>query len=302
MIISVSRRTDIPAFYAEWFHNRISAGYCTVPNPFNPRQVSRVSLRPEDVDVLVFWTRNPKPLFPYLDELDRRGHLYYFQYTVLDYPLPFETSTPSLATALGTFKALSDRIGPERLIWRYDPIVFSNLTGLDYHLRTYAKIAKDIRGYSHRSVISIMDFYPKFKKRLGLLAEDGIDLIELKGEKGERFSQLMRGLAQTAAQNNMQIFSCAESRDLTPYGIRPGKCVDDEYIERIFGIPVTHLKDPGQRTPCGCVISRDIGMYDTCLFGCQYCYATSNFKKARRNHDAHDPHSPSLVGWHQAEA
>jgi hypothetical protein len=113
---------------------------------------------------------------------------------------------------------------------------------------------------------------------------------------------LMRGLAQTAVQNGMEIFSCAEPRDLSSYGIRHGKCVDDQYIERVFGIQVMHLKDPGQRTPCGCVVSRDIGMYDTCLFGCQYCYATSNFDKARRNYDAHDPHSPSLVGWYPVQA
>jgi hypothetical protein len=300
MIISASRRTDIPAFYARWFINRVRAGYCTVPNPFNPGQVTHVSLRPEEVDVIVFWTRNPRPMFRHLDELDRRGYRYYFQYTLLDYPRLIDRKGPPVQASLDTFRELAGRIGPERVIWRYDPIVFSNLTGARFHQETYARIARALRGHTHRSVISLMDMYRKLEKRMRALAEQGVRVVTGDGQPGPRFDELMHAMVDAAHQNGMHIFSCAETRDLQAYGIRPGKCIDDDYIGQVFGLEVTHRKDPSQRAACGCVASRDVGMYETCLFGCQYCYATSSFERARLNYRAHDPRSPSLLGWYEA--
>jgi len=299
MIISASRRTDIPAFYAEWFINRIRAGFCTVPNPFNPRQISRVSLLPEDVDVIVFWTRNPKPLIPYLDELDHRSYRYYFQYTLLGYPRAIDVKGPNRETAMATFQALGQRIGPERLIWRYDPIVFSQLTGTQYHLDNYAQIAAELTGSTFRSVISVMDLYAKIRKRVKKLNAQGVGIVDYTGDSSQRFDDLMTSFARIAAEKDMQIQSCAEEIDLTVYGIQPGKCVDDDYIQATFGIEVGHQKDPSQRKACGCVVSKDIGMYDSCLFGCQYCYATGNFERAREHYEQHDPNSPSLVGWYE---
>ena len=301
MIISASRRTDIPAFYAEWFMNRIRAGYCAVPNPFNRRQVSYVSLKPEDVDVIVFWTRNPRPLLPHLAELDARGYRYYFQYTVMDNPRPIDPKSPPLESALRTFRALADSIGPEKVIWRYDPIVFSTVTGARFHQDTYPHIAQALRGHTYRSVISIVDVYRKASRRPRDFAEQGVEITPYAGQPSERFDNLMRAMVRVAHENGMEIVSCAEDIDLQPYGIRPGKCVDDEYITKTFGITVTSKKDPGQRGVCGCVVSKDIGMYDSCLFGCQYCYATSSFERARINHGKHDPNSPSLIGWYEAE-
>jgi hypothetical protein len=255
-------------------------------------------LLPEDVDVIVFWTRNPKPILPYLDELEQRGFRSYFQYTLLGYPREIDTKSPTMKTAIGTFQKLSDRIGPERVIWRYDPIVFSQLTGVSYHRENYAQIATALNGYTHRSVISVMDMYAKFRKRIVKLNQEGVGIVEYDGAPSQRFDDLMQALTNAAAQNDMQIQSCAEELDLTVYGIQPGKCVDDEYIRTTFGIEVGHQKDPGQRKACGCVVSRDIGMYDSCLFGCQYCYATGNFERAKENHRQHEPQSPSLIGWH----
>lgn len=297
MIISASRRTDIPAFYAEWFMNRVRAGYCTVPNPFNHDQVSHISLEPEDVDVIVFWTRNPRPLMSHLAELDGRGYRYYFQYTVMDNPRLIDPKTPPLETSLETFRELAGQIGPERVIWRYDPIVFSNITDAEFHREKYEVIARTLRGYTHRSVISILDLYRKAEKRWRELTKQGVELLPC--PDGE-FADLMRSIAGIAAENGLEIVSCAEKVDLRPYGIRPGKCVDDEYIAGVFGLKVMDRKDPSQREACGCVVSRDIGMYDTCLFGCQYCYATSSFERARVNHEEHDPDSPSLIGWYEA--
>jgi len=301
-IISASRRTDIPAFYAAWFINRVRAGYCTVPNPFNPNQVSWVSLKPEDVDVIVFWTRNPVPLMPYLHELDERGLRYYFQYTLMNNPRSLDAKAPLLHASLETFKRLAEQIGPERVIWRYDPIVFTPQTDAYFHLTTFATIAKALRGSTTRAVISIMDPYPKAQGRLNYLARQGMP-VWLPDSNAPEFMLLMSGLAEIAAQNDLDLVSCAEDLDLSRYGIRPGKCIDDDYIQKVFGIEVTHQKDPYQRRACGCVESKDIGVYNTCLFGCQYCYATQSFAQAVRNYkEKHHPESPSMIGWYDARS
>jgi hypothetical protein len=295
MIISASRRTDIPAFYAPWFMNRIRAGYCTVPNPFNRSQVSTISLRPEEVDVIVFWTRNPRPLLPALDELDARGYRYYFQYTLLDNPRALDPKSPPVDAAIATFRALAERIGPARVIWRYDPIALSSATGADFHLERYARIAAALRGSTLRSVVSVMDMYRKIEKRLAALAAQGIAFADQPANQRADFARLMTGLATIAAANEMEIQSCAEELDLASFGIRPGKCIDDDYIRRVFGLQLDLKKDPSQRAACGCVVSRDIGMYDSCLFGCAYCYATSSFARAAVNHAAHDPAGEALL-------
>jgi len=244
--------------------------------------------------VIVFWTRHPRPLFPYLDELDRRGYRYYFQYTLLGYPRQIDPKSPSQSAAIETFRELAERLGPERLIWRYDPIVFSQATGIEYHAEHYAQIAAALRGCTFRSVVSVVDLYAKTHKRL---ATQGVVSNEADGRSEPHFAGLLRGLAHAASENGMQIQSCAEELDWTVYGIQPGKCIDDGYIRATFGIEVGHCKDPSQRKACGCVVSKDIGMYDSCLFGCSYCYATGSFEHARENYEKHDPDSPALLGW-----
>jgi len=291
VIISASRRTDIPALYAEWFLNRIRAGYCTVPNPFNSKQISHVPLGPQDVDVIVFWTRNPQPMLPRLEELDRRDYRYYFQFTVMDNPRELDAKTPPLSASIRMFKTLAEMIGPDKVVWRYDPIVFSRVTDVPFHVEKYRQIAASLRGSTRRSVISIMDVYAKASGRLRKLAGRGIVC-----EDPTRYlADLIPALAQIAASADMEIVSCAEPFDLRPYGVSPGKCVDNDLIERVFHFTPTATKDPAQRELCGCVVSKDIGMYDTCLFGCQYCYATSSFERARVNYASHNPLSPSLI-------
>jgi len=302
MIISASRRTDIPAFYADWFIKRIRAGYCLVPNPFRPEHAARVSLTPEDIDVIVFWTRHPRPLFHYLDELDQRGYRYYFQYTLLNNPPEIDPKTPALETALKTFRQLADRIGPEKVIWRYDPLVFSNITDVSFHRQAFQYIAHQLCGHTCRAVISLVDYYRKLNKRLAALAQAGIhiqplDMQTLQTSPPEfikQFEGLMCSMVQTASENGMDITSCAEEIDLQPYGIRPGKCIDDVLIKKVFGLEVSPQKDPSQRLACGCVASKDIGVYDTCLFGCQYCYATNSFERAGQNYERHDPEAAAM--------
>jgi len=298
MIISASRRTDIPAFYAGWLMNRVRAGFCTVPNPVNPRQVSRVSLRPEDVDVIVFWTRDPKPLHARLAELDERGFRYYFQYTILANPRVLEPGTPPVEVAVNTFRSLADRIGPDRVVWRYDPVIITERTPEAYHLDRMASIAATLRGYTKRLVISLVDMYPHVEARFRSLGEKGKPITLSREPLADDGIRLMAGIAEA---NAMEISSCAEDIAWAEQRVRPGQCVDDQLIEKVFGISVTHQKDPHQRQACGCVVSKDIGAYDTCAFRCLYCYATRNAGAARRNRLKHDPEAPSLIGADGAE-
>ncbi len=305
MIISASRRTDIPAFYARWFINRIRSGSCTTPNPLNPKQVSVVSLAPEDVDVIVFWTRSPRPLFPYLQELDERGYRYIFQFTLLNNPRLIDPYSPEIARSLDTFRWLADRIGPDRLVWRYDPIVLSEITSPDFHRENYTHLCQELHGYVHRSVISFLDIYAGARKRLAEIEHKGARLVDFhdanlppSSSVPQTIGKLTAELAKIASDHQIEIQSCAEVIDLGVFGVRAGKCIDDEHMLKVFGLDVSHTKDPGQRTACGCVKSKDIGMYDSCLFGCRYCYATRSFERAWENYRRHNPEAPSLYELH----
>ncbi|OGV69131.1 MAG: hypothetical protein A2283_13160 [Lentisphaerae bacterium RIFOXYA12_FULL_48_11] len=296
MIISVSRRTDIPAFYAEWFINRVRAGYCTVPNPFNDKQVSRIPLSPANVDVIVFWTRNPAPLMKYLPELDERGFRYYFLYTVMDNPRLLDPKVPPVAESIRIFTELSDQIGAEKVIWRYDPMVLSTHTGIDFHIEKFSTIASGLKGRTQRVIISLVDVYKSIMSRMDELGESGLKLLV---PDAVILEKLICPLVEIADENGMEIVSCAEKFDLEPFGVKPAKCIDDVLIHRVFGLSVSGGKDPAQRKACGCVVSRDIGMYDTCAFNCVYCYATRSFDAVKKNRARHDVASPSLSGWYE---
>jgi hypothetical protein len=281
MIISCSRRTDIPAFFAPWLMNRIAAGYCTVPNPMNPRQIARVSLAPPDVCAIVFWTKNAAPLLPHLSELSERGYHYTFQYTFTGYGRALEPHVPGIGQTVSTFTALATRLGPERVVWRYDPIVVGPGLSLEHHVTRFRELASLLRGTTTSVVVSILDLYKKTQRHLA-----GVQEVTPHPETLPGFGDTMAALATTAAEHGMEIKSCAEEIDLRPFGIAAGKCADS----------VGQRKDPSQRAACGCVTSRDIGAYDTCKHGCRYCYATRDHGKAGAG-CGHDPESPSLVGW-----
>lgn len=273
MIISASRRTDIPKFFAEWFMDRVRAGSCAYPNPFNPKQVLEASLLPEDVDVIVFWSKDPEPLLPRLEELDHRGFRYYFQFTLNGYPPFLEPSVPPLERTVATFRRLSEMVSPERVIWRYDPIVLTSATDVSYHERRFREIAAALAGRTSRVVISLVDDYRGSRARLARLSSQGIQVVGRCSADDPATAGLLATMARFAADSDMEIMACAEEKSLEGLGIKPGKCIDDDYIARVFGIRVPARKDPGQRPACGCVVSRDIGVYGTCRHGCVYCYA-----------------------------
>jgi DNA repair photolyase len=265
MIISASRRTDIPAFWGDWFMECLRAGEVFVTNPVNRTQVSRVSLAPEQVDCIVFWTKNPAGFLRHLDELDRRGYRYYFQFTLTPYGRDIEPNLPEKSALLAAFCELSDRIGKERVMWRYDPILLNPAYTLRYHAEQFEQFAAALSGKTEKCVISFIDTYGFLKKTFAELGIREPELDEMRGLAG-----LLRPLARNYG---LSLASCCEKVDLSPYGIGKNKCVDDELIKRLFGLDLRYKKDPGQRGECCCMVSRDIGSYRSCLHGCRYCYA-----------------------------
>lgn len=285
MIISASRRTDIPAFYSEWFFNRIKEGYVLVRNPMNAHQISRISLSPDVVDCIVFWTKNPKPMLDRLDELN--DYNYYFQFTLNSYNKDIETNVPSKNTeVIETFKVLSDKIGEDRVIWRYDPIIINEEYTIDYHIKYFEKLACLLDGKFKNCVISFVDYY---KKNAVNFRENNIyePIIEDMRCIAKNFSDI-------AKKYDFAITTCAEEIGLNEYGIEHGKCIDDKLIEKLVGGEINVLKDKNQRDVCGCVESLDIGLYNSCLHGCKYCYANYSWNSVMKNYNKYDVNSPIL--------
>jgi len=290
-VISASRRTDIPAFYAEWLANRIRDGFCHWSNPFSG-QIYRTSLAPEDVTAFVFWTRNPRPLMRYLPELDARGYRYYFQFTLTGYGRPLETHNPDPDAAIAAFRALAQHVGPEFVIWRYDPIVFSTRTPLAYHRQRFAELAAQLEGSAVRCTYSFLDFYGKTRRNLAAVSAQ--HHIHFREPTVLERQTLLEDLSAIAEKHGMQLVSCCEDDYTTIPRVYRGSCVDLDLLARLTGQPALVLKPHPTREHCGCVHSVDIGSYEMCLFGCTYCYATNSRSAARRLYAAHDPHDTIL--------
>jgi len=303
MIISASRRTDIPAFYSGWFMKRVREGYFYRVNPFNSRQVTGFSLKPEDVDAICFWTKNPRPLMPHLDELDHRGLRYYFQFTLNTYGREFEPHVPPLEERLVTFRELAGRIGPERVVWRYAPVILTSVTPVSWHLEQADRIANLLRDATRRLVFSFYDFYGKGQGRLyAALKGTGITLDDITAaDKTAELQELAQGFRAIADRSGLRILSCSEVMDLSALGIGHGACIDGTLIRELFGGNPTTRKDRNQRQACRCVESVDMGIYNTCRFRCSYCYANFNEGMIENNLGKHDPNSPALLGRYDGD-
>lgn len=285
MILSVSRRTDIPSYYSEWFFNRIKEGFLCVRNPMNPRQVSRIELSPEVVDCIVFWTKNPQPMLDRLQELS--AYHYYFQFTLTGYGRDVESNIPhKKEVMIPVFQRLSAKIGSEKVIWRYDPIMFTKVYTPEYHLKAFTQIAEALRGYTHKCVISFVDSYAKIKKNM-------VELGVYELSQGD-LTAFAKELAQIAKKNGMTIATCAESIDLEECGIEHNACIDKELIKKIIGVELQVGKDKNQRGECGCIESVEVGAYDTCRNGCKYCYANHSPESVNKNCKKYNPDSPIL--------
>ncbi|NLN46151.1 MAG: DUF1848 domain-containing protein [Clostridiaceae bacterium] len=274
MIVSVSRRTDIPALYSDWFFQRLAAGEARVPNPMNPAQVRRVSLRPDDVDGFVFWSKHPAPM---LSRLNALGDIpFYFHYSLNPYGTDIEPGIPSLERRIETLLRLSDRVGPDRVTWRYDPILLNPVWTPALHEERFGKMATALAGAVRSCVFSFVDRYRKNSATLVRMGIQGWD------EPGMR--DMARRLAEASRATGLQLETCAEPLDLSAYGIGHAACVDAAR----FGLRRAGA-DRNQRPACGCSPSVDIGMYDTCTLGCVYCYANAGRDAALRAFRSHDP-------------
>ncbi len=328
VVVSASRATDIPAFYARWFVERLRRGYCVWYNPFNRQKVHVSFAR---CRVVVFWTKNPMPLMPLLRELDERGIHYYFQYTLNDYEREgFEPNVPPLERRAETFRELSGMVGKERVIWRFDPLIVSpELTPREL-LRRVWRVGGMIEGYTEKLVFSFVDVRAYRKVKCNMARETGCfsaDSVEAAEPDEVQRGEIVEGLARmrevwAERRWNVRLATCAEDVDLERYGIEHNRCIDGELMESVFGedralvyylrtgvwpeadlfgelppLPETrqNLKDKGQRRACGCMMSKDIGMYDTCRHFCVYCYANASRERVMRNAERHSEGSESLL-------
>lgn len=289
MILSVSRRTDIPAFYSEWFMNRIREGNVCVRNPFNTNQISRINIKPDVVDCIVFWTKDAKPIMNKLSELDDRNYKYYFQFTITPYQNDIEQNIRDKREIVNTFIELSKMIGKDKVILRYDPIFLTDKYSMDYHFRAFEALCLKLKDRTNKIVVSFLDDYKKVSRNM-----KSFNVKELNNEDLVSISQ---GLVGIADKFGLSVETCAESIDLNFLGINHARCIDGELIEEIIKCPIM-FKDKldGNRNHCGCMKCIDIGQYDTCVHNCLYCYANVNKGKASSNFQLHNPQSPILVG------
>lgn len=285
MILSASRRTDLPNYYSDWFLNRVKEGFLDVRNPFNAGQVSRIPLSPEVVDCIVFWTKNPGPMLGRLGELS--AYDFYFQFTLTGYGADVEAGLPDKQRVLiPTFKQLAGELGFGQVVWRYDPIFISRRYTPEYHLKAFAKIAGELAGFTDLVVISFLDMYQKIRKNM--------ERLEVESMGTEEMLWLAGNMAKTARDCGMAIESCAEAVDLSGAGVAHGSCIDIRRIERLTGCRIDCQKDGNQRGACGCAESVDVGSYNTCLNGCAYCYANVSRARILENSKAFEANSTVL--------
>ena len=295
MIISASRRTDIPKYYSEWLVNRIKEGYVDVRNPMYVSQVSRYSLSPEIVDGIVFWTKDPAQMLKRLDAFSE--YSYYFQFSLTPYGKDLESNLPDKHELINTFKELSSRIGSDRINWRYDPILLNGKYSIEYQIRAFEKIATELNGYTKNVTISFIDEY-NFGGRSVYHSVQTQEIV------AAQQILLAEKIAEIACDNGMTVDTCAEKIDLQKFGIEHARCVDSRIFERLNGCKLSRLKtryeelakDAAQRKECHCVDSIDIGWPNTCLNGCKYCYAISSEAKLEQNIKNYNPTSSLLCG------
>jgi len=277
-IISVSRRTDIPAYYADWFMRQVEQGYVIYPNPISYQPVT-LSLKPQDVLFMVFWTRNPRPLEKHLSRLDALyERAFYFHFTINGMPRELESHNPPVDFAVETFLRLAERY-PGQVFWRYDPIVLSDLTPLSYHLDKFGALAAKLRGATKRCYFSFVSWYQKVHRNFAkATAQLRVQFFE--PTPAERLTMTAQ-MQEIAANHGFTLYSCCEDFLLQVPGIAKSRCVDMETIREIAPARYKKLRLAPTRPDCGCYESRDLGYYDSCPHGCLYCYANLNRDKAK---------------------
>jgi hypothetical protein len=280
MILSASRRTDIPAFFGDWFMNRLAEKKVLVRNPMNPHTITEIPLEPDLIECIVFWSKNPESFLKHLPVIDKMGYRYYFQFTVTTYDATIERNIDK-TNIIKTFSNLSEYLGKEKVIWRYDPIFINDTFTLNFHIENFESLCNQLHKYTEKCVISFIDKYSflndEFKRH---------NIHELSNDEIENLAGSFSTISQ---KYNVTLATCSEKINLSQYGIAHNKCIDDDLIERLFNLKLKTKKDPSQRLECGCRVSRDIGAYNTCLHDCIYCYAKRGNRLTK-----YDPKAPLL--------
>ena len=284
MIINTGMRTDIPAFYSEWFLNRIREGYVLVRNPYFPEQVAKYLLDPEVVDLLMFCTKNPEPMLQHMDPIKKFRQFWFV--TITPYGKDIEPNVPDKADVMRSFQKLSQIVGYKSVSWRYDPIFLSEKYDPEFHVRIFGQMAKELQRYTDQVVISFIDLYQKTKRNFPEAREVSMDdRLYL----GKTFAEIGRAYG-------IKIRTCAEGEYLTPYGVETSGCASKNVLERAIGLSLDVPKQSSARPACTCVLGNDIGVYNTCSHFCRYCYANYDRRTVLENQKNHDPKSPLLIG------
>jgi hypothetical protein len=290
VIISASYKTDIPTFYGEWFMNRLRAGYCKMVNPWNRKQISRVSLELADVDGIVFWTKNIAPFLPHLKEVHDLGYRFVVQHTINNYPRALEYSVVDSNRSVQHLREVAELYGPRTCVWRYDTIVVTSLTPAEFHRENFSLLCADLAGVTDEVVVSFAHLYQKTLRNMNWASEEFGFSWHDPGADEKR--DLLTELVPIAKAHGMQLTVCSQPDFVVP-GTGEARCIDAQRLEEVSGRPIrSELR--GARKECGCFASRDIGDYDTCPHGCVYCYAVQNRNLAQRRYREHDPQSEFL--------
>ncbi|MDE5714921.1 MAG: DUF1848 domain-containing protein [Anaeroplasmataceae bacterium] len=285
MIIHTGQRTDIPAFYSKWFINRIKEGYVLVRNPYYPKLVTKFILDPKVVDVIGFCTKNPRPMFPYLEDLKNFGQLWYVSITGFENDL--EPNVPSIQQVIEDFKYLSNQLGKESVIWRYTPIIINEKYTLQRHVETFKSIAEQLDGYTSLAIFGFIDLYDKLKR----------NHPELKDCSDEDKIILAKEFSKIAKEHHLELRLCSKEKWLKDYGIDVDGCIRLEDYEKCIHAKLNiKQKMQARKNFCSCYLANDIGSYNSCLHLCSYCYANGNKDFILKNYKNHDVNSPLLIG------
>lgn len=285
MIVNVGGRTDIVNYYSQWLMNRIKEGFAYSRNPLFPDNVSKISLKPEDVDCLMFCSKNYRPMLKYMEEINKKYKII-CHYTITAYDKDVEPNVPSIDDSINTLIELSKIVGKEKVLWRYDPILLTKKYTVEKHIQTFEYMAKRLSPYIQRCIFSFVEMYKKLD----------YNMPEIISFTNEDKKKILKNIGEIGKKYNFYIQTCGTDENYEQYGIHISGCTTPEILEQANNVEYKKIKGKGMRKGCHCIPSRDIGAYDTCLNGCKYCYANKRPDLAKENIKKHDKNSPLLLG------
>ncbi|MBD5554430.1 MAG: DUF1848 domain-containing protein [Roseburia sp.] len=284
MILNTGSRTDIPAYYSDWFYNRIKEGYVLVRNPYYPLQITKYLLNPDVIDIMVFCTKNPLPMIDRISLLSSFDTFWFV--TITPYGKDIEPYVPPKEQVVNSFCRLSALIGSKRMSWRYDPIFITDKYSVEYHIEQFGQMAAALSGYTDQCVVSFIDLYEKTKRNF-----PGIRSVT-----DQEQETLIAAFSKIAKENGLQIHLCCENAELVRENVDADGCMSKAVLEKSFGGKLTVPKKKTARSECSCLLGADIGAYNTCGHGCLYCYANYDRETVARNQKMHNVSSPLLIG------